>query len=236
MRCCNCKTDIPPEWQGVFKSNVCPACGDSVMDDTAKQLLDELAEAMEKMPNNALGVASWLFSNYELNKIGEAKPVEKFYGEKPKLEEKQLKIATNPVEEMLKRTNQHRAISETKNKLNDRLTQMAQNIVELDVDNNMYGGNEPPEEDEVEIDGEIPEQEFRSRRGSRALASENSLVDHTVSPPTEDDIEAINELVNQSSDPGPDETLLEIKRQRLNRLKAQEAVTGGGGGFFRRGG
>jgi hypothetical protein len=49
------------------------------MDSETKGLMDELAGAITKMPNDVQGIVGWLLSNYEFNKIGDAVPTEKFH-------------------------------------------------------------------------------------------------------------------------------------------------------------
>ena len=71
MFCEQCKIEIPPAWKLVIIKNECPACGEKIMSDASKQLLDELKEAMSKMPNDPEGLAGWLLSNYKLVKIGD---------------------------------------------------------------------------------------------------------------------------------------------------------------------
>lgn len=80
MRCVSCGADVPPQYVKAIETNICPACGDSILTDESKQLLFELSEAMSNMPNDPQGVAGWLLSNYRIKKIGSAEPVEKFYG------------------------------------------------------------------------------------------------------------------------------------------------------------
>lgn len=80
MRCCNCGVDIPPEWKGALSVNQCPSCLKQIYNDATKQLMEELADAMAKMPNDPQGIAGWLLSNYRFQKIGDGKPVDKFFG------------------------------------------------------------------------------------------------------------------------------------------------------------
>lgn len=74
MKCMSCGADIPPQWVTCINENKCPGCGGTIMDLSAKELLDELRTAMSKMPNDPEGLAGWLLSNYTLHKIGSAEP------------------------------------------------------------------------------------------------------------------------------------------------------------------
>jgi len=79
MRCMNCGADIPPAFVTAIESNTCPGCGGDIMDDQSKELMSELATALEKMPNDPQGVAGWLLSNYQFRKMGDGEGVERFH-------------------------------------------------------------------------------------------------------------------------------------------------------------
>jgi len=77
--CNDCGAEIPPEWKGALAKNECPGCLGSIMSDTEQALIIELGEAMKEMPNDPIGVAGWIVSNFRLQKIGDCEPVEKFH-------------------------------------------------------------------------------------------------------------------------------------------------------------
>src|SRR5215469_7308260 len=79
MKCQSCQANIPPEWVAAIQKNCCPGCGKDIMNEEMKVLLSELTAAMEKMPNDNVGLAGWIVSNYELRKIGTAEPTQKFH-------------------------------------------------------------------------------------------------------------------------------------------------------------
>ena len=97
MRCMNCNADIPPEWVGALKANSCPSCLGQIYNDATQELMQELALAMERMPHDPQGIAGWLLSNYQFRKIGDGKPVDKFFGgnsvNNSGFDESKLKIA-----------------------------------------------------------------------------------------------------------------------------------------------
>ena len=84
MNCMSCGSPIRPEFKASIRNNVCPACGDPLMNDETQELLSEIKEAFIKMPNDPEGLAGWLLANYEMRKIGQADPVKMFYGDKNK--------------------------------------------------------------------------------------------------------------------------------------------------------
>lgn len=108
MHCMSCSVEIPPEWKKVIALNVCPNCEEPIFNDFAIELMVELKEALEKMPNDPQGIAGWLLGNYKMTKIGDAKPVTQFYDGSKKQQqssnEQNLKIAPNPLQDFIKRT------------------------------------------------------------------------------------------------------------------------------------
>jgi hypothetical protein len=70
MKCSQCQTDVPPQWRAALLSNACPCCSAKLMDEQTQELMTALKDAMEQMPNDPIGVAGWLISNYKLTKIG----------------------------------------------------------------------------------------------------------------------------------------------------------------------
>lgn len=83
MQCMSCNENIPPSWISCIQRNSCPACGKEIMNEKSKEMLDELREAMQRMPSDPEGLAGWLLSNYKLVKIGDGEPVN-FYGRRPR--------------------------------------------------------------------------------------------------------------------------------------------------------
>lgn len=84
MKCINCETEIPPNWVACIQKNICPACGEPILDSSGEELLKELTDAMERMPNDPAGLAGWILSNFHIRKIGSLNPVDEFYGRKKK--------------------------------------------------------------------------------------------------------------------------------------------------------
>ncbi len=76
MKCQSCSADIPPQWVNAIQQNMCPGCGGSIMDEDTTELLLALSETMQKMPNDPVGLAGWLVSNYYMKKIGDCEPTE----------------------------------------------------------------------------------------------------------------------------------------------------------------
>ena len=247
MRCMSCTADIPPEWVNAIQRNVCPGCGGEIMNEPAKELLTELTAAMERMPNNPQGVAGWLLSNYQLRKVGEAQPVEHFHTKQQMaqggFDEHQLKIANNPVQQMLQRSGQFKNIQATQAKLAgapmggnrmQQLAEMAQGIAEVDnteayltADENFSAQQYYDPDDDAII-------ERGPRMSKQLVAAGASLVDPSVQPPTP---EELAELSGYVEEPVQDADLANriLQQQRIQRLRTQQDVANGGGnGVFRR--
>lgn len=82
MFCENCKIEIPPSFVKVIASNVCPGCEQPIMGEKTKELMVELTAAIAKMEHDPEGLASWIISNYNLNKTGSAQPTEFYRGKR----------------------------------------------------------------------------------------------------------------------------------------------------------
>ncbi len=90
MKCMSCGAIIPPEFKAAIASNICAGCGGEIMNEATLELLDELKEALQEMPNDPEGIAGWLLSHYEMRKFGSAQPVGQFYGNVPQQHQPQM--------------------------------------------------------------------------------------------------------------------------------------------------
>ena len=88
MKCMNCAAEILPQYVKAIETNVCPGCGEQIYNDSTKELMEGLKQAMEIMPNNPQGIAGWLLSNFHIEKIGSGEPVSEFYGQKTRNQNK----------------------------------------------------------------------------------------------------------------------------------------------------
>lgn len=68
MRCKSCKEDVPPKFVHAISVNVCPLCGQEIMDAELQSILNDLKSVMDKTAKYADETADWLFSNYGLKK------------------------------------------------------------------------------------------------------------------------------------------------------------------------
>jgi hypothetical protein len=226
------------------------------MNSTTKDLLTELTEAMQKMPNDPQGVAGWLLSNYRFQKVGAAEPVEKFHrkGSGPGgIDESNLKVDPS-YNEFMKRNNagalvaRGEQLAKLKHGGNEKLAELA-SVIQSGYD--PYGdtststlNTEPAKP--VESEDKKAYQEMRSA-GFDPFAAQTpmgGLVDMSqIDSRKVAQMTNILESVTQGSNaPLEEEVLLSqsaegrayLQRDRFKKLKAQDAVAGGGTGLFRR--
>ena len=261
MRCCSCGVDIPPTFTAVLQRNECPACSGPIMDDTARQLMSDLAEAMERMPNDPKGLAGWLLSNYRLRKIGDGEPVGQFYHEGARrqqpagqpgndIDTSNLRQAQSPVDQFLSRTDSYNKVKETralieaaKGGKDKRMAALAAGIQHAQATDE-YGlvGQQDVEIDDPQADNEDMEAYQQMMRGGG-----NPFVQANVNPMAmvpmgegghadigeEDPMESplLPHEKQMASTPQGQKVMLE---NRLKRAKAQAALRGGGDGAFSR--
>jgi hypothetical protein len=68
MKCISCEIDINPKWKHAIDQNICPFCGQSIMEELLKGLLTTLQDTMEKLQSYPDQLNDWLLSNYNFIK------------------------------------------------------------------------------------------------------------------------------------------------------------------------
>ena len=64
MKCISCETEINPKWKHAIDINVCPFCGQNILEEHLKNLLADLAKTMLALQQYPDQVNDWLLSNY----------------------------------------------------------------------------------------------------------------------------------------------------------------------------
>lgn len=83
MNCEGCGVDVPPTFVKLIERNQCPNCDGPIMSENTVSLINELADALRAMPNDARGLAGWLMTHYHIQKKSEnAEPVTEFHNGK----------------------------------------------------------------------------------------------------------------------------------------------------------
>jgi hypothetical protein len=252
MRCISCGADIPPAYVHALSVNECPGCAGEIMNEASKELLKELSDALARMPNDPQGVAGWLISNYRFQKMGECKPVEKFHRKggtsREEFDESNLKIAPG-YNEFIKRNDAAHLVSrsnelaaKSKGAKNGKLAEFA-SVIRGVAD--PYGDNTVDEDDSSDEPISAEDQksylELKASGFDPFIQSAPSTMDSEYA-----NIDVVNKLARvMSQDNKPiqyemalsqtDEGRKQLQLDNFKRIKAQDAVTGGGGGIFRRG-
>jgi hypothetical protein len=64
MKCVSCEAEIDPKWKNAISQNLCPFCGNPILEETLKEGLAVLAEVMKALEGYEEHVNDWLFANY----------------------------------------------------------------------------------------------------------------------------------------------------------------------------
>src|SRR5208282_4854591 len=64
MKCVSCETEINPKWKHAIDINVCPFCGQHIMEEHLKNCVASLASAMEEMQKYPEQLDDWMLSNH----------------------------------------------------------------------------------------------------------------------------------------------------------------------------
>ena len=64
MKCVSCETEINPKWKHAIDINVCPFCGQHIMEEHLKNCVADLAKAMDAMQKYPEQLDDWMLSNH----------------------------------------------------------------------------------------------------------------------------------------------------------------------------
>ena len=64
MKCISCETEINPKWKHAIDINVCPFCGNHIMEEKLKDLLKSLGDALTALQEYPNELDDWLLSNF----------------------------------------------------------------------------------------------------------------------------------------------------------------------------
>lgn len=261
MKCMTCGAENPPAFVHCIENNQCGGCGGPIYDDSAKELMKELAGAMERMPNDPRGIAGWLLSNYELHKIGDAIPTEKFHRKGQQVvasaSDESLKLAPS-YKSFLERTDSFKKIQENQSKIGQlkaakqgKLAQLANMVRQEDFDM-PYGDDNPSEEMPI-MDADQKEYQALMASGVNPFGDAD-IYEHTqkgviTNPFAMMAPQDISVLQNKNTVSAEETALMNtregqafLNQSQMKKLKAQEALESGGGNttnggkFWRAGG
>src|SRR5271165_5084263 len=66
MKCKSCQGDVPPKFSHAIMVNMCPLCGQEIMDTELQMILKDLKNCMEAVSEYPTEIFDWLKSNYNL--------------------------------------------------------------------------------------------------------------------------------------------------------------------------
>jgi hypothetical protein len=250
----SCGANIPPEWVNAIQRNECPGCGGEIMSGPTQELLKDLTEALERMPNDPQGVAGWLLSNYRFQKMGSGEPVEKFHrkggGAPGGIDENNLKV--DPTYNEFIRRNEASGLvargeelAKLKHSQDGKLAEFASMIQSV---GDPYGddttSSQSQEGDTASVDEqkaylELKAAGFDPFPKNSAGGTGGGLVDLSQAINPQD---VVNLMTQGQNAPLKEEMMLAqsqegrnyLDRDRFKKMKAQDAISGGGGGAFRR--
>jgi hypothetical protein len=182
MNCQNCSIEIPPTWTAALTSNICPACGQPIMNEQVQTLIKELSAALVVLPNNAEAIAGWIISNYNLTKIAEYDPTQV----KSSTPRRQA-VAARPngvltAADLLKGSKSDIDIDENMRKLNASKNKIPSLIKDIDVDLIDSDDYEVEEEEfSGDDEGEFDKEEFMNSQIKRVM--KNSDITPNLSKP-----------------------------------------------------
>src|SRR6185436_12414878 len=64
MKCMSCEMEINPKWTHAIDINVCPFCGQGIMEEHLKNLFSSLRQTMESLSGYPDQLNDWMLSNH----------------------------------------------------------------------------------------------------------------------------------------------------------------------------
>jgi hypothetical protein len=64
MKCISCEVQIDPKWKHAIDINVCPFCGESIMEEKLKSLFSSLRSTMQELQEYSDQLNDWMLSNH----------------------------------------------------------------------------------------------------------------------------------------------------------------------------
>jgi Zn-finger nucleic acid-binding protein len=68
MKCKSCELEINPQWKHAIETNICPFCGQSIMDAKLKDLLGLLQTTLDELKEYPDELNDWMLSNHNFIK------------------------------------------------------------------------------------------------------------------------------------------------------------------------
>lgn len=252
MYCQHCKVEIPPSWSKVIASNTCPACGEFIVSEENKKIMDDLKNAIGRMSADPEELTGWLMSNYDLLPKGTVEPTN--FHRKPDAEQLvtasggKLKMANSATQQFMKRSGADKVLN------NPKLAAIAQAINSVNaMDGSMYGeqAEEDPEisaeEQQEAMQEQLQSLAAKAKASGKRLSIKDALANSATfnlgesgTPLSDQETALMQAMVGGVNSGDPDMEGIEdlpppLQQDRLKRLAAQrDLVHGGSSGLIKR--
>lgn len=242
MKCISCQLEIDPKWRHAIEKNICPFCGESILNPILKELLSSLFDTMTKLQEFPEELNDWMFSNFNYIKTDAENLIDfvppELLQSKPRSqsEKKTIKVKTDKGEEDIE---SQQVLSEQETNEFFKLSGALQkkdgfsSIAEKTQHYKNLAEKAKKGEASLLIDSEMIEDEPKEVEIKSALSP-------MIAPPLEDELpnnNILNALMKikskkQSSQKNELEKLQEMQKRRED---SQNVFESGGGGAFHRG-
>lgn len=217
MKCKSCREDIPPKFTHALSVNICPLCGQEIMDVKLQNILGELKTSLNSAQEYMEEVEDWLFSNFSLKKV---KPNE-IVVDKNQL--KPVSVSPGPGVMVNRKEDDEEVVVDEKPSTTTVFAKRAgvispKKALDFIKGRSALGAADPSEFEGV--DDEYGEMEMQE-----------SSHDDNLSPLNPNER---NQMAGIFRGEDLAKSSHELEMQKLKRLQAQNSVSGGGGGIFRR--
>ncbi len=64
MECMSCQKEIDPKWTHAIEANICPFCGQSILEEVLKNCFSDLRKVMEQLQKYPKELDDWMLSNF----------------------------------------------------------------------------------------------------------------------------------------------------------------------------
>lgn len=93
MKCASCDVNIDPKWKYAIEQNICPFCGQNIMDEYLKNLLISLSDTINKLSDYEEQLNDFMLSNFQFIKTTSKHLAD--YLTPEQLSEQELKFKSN---------------------------------------------------------------------------------------------------------------------------------------------
>lgn len=220
MKCNSCESEIDPKWRHAIDNNLCPFCGQLIMEESLKNLLSSARSILDELNNSYKNeFIEWAKKNYNLVYFEDQKQAQQ--AEKIKNIESNMK--THNVNDFFKRAEvKPQEKSDVPVTREDKIKSLAQKVKSASVD----GGDDfsqlyKSEEDRIPADSEELERAKQLISATYGVSSD---------PDSEDIPEVVLDMAKlRVSDTYNNKDVAKLQQHFMKTQASREAVRNGGG-------